>query len=206
MSTCYAPLMKITAGDLFDGRLEEFGVREHVTPETAGKSRSLTDGRNYVEVCINEDGFIDHLTRRGGNAPGKILNAVADAFDTDVVSEYEAQYWGFDTQEERDAWQMEEHRKDEEEFKEKFYIAFLKFLRGEANDIKPGTCWMSYADIAKSLVEKDPSFLLPENRYKLLNEMQSIYDGDHTITVTLSPQDIALADMIATHEDDLPRA
>jgi len=36
--------------------------------------------------------------------------------------------------------------------------------------------------------------------------MRSMYNCDKAITVTLSPAEIALADMIATHEDDLPRA
>lgn len=202
MSTCYAPLVKITAGDLFDGRLEEFGVREKVTDQTTETMRCLTDGRNYVEVCVNEDGFIDHLIRRGRNAPDKILNAVAGAFNTDVVSEYEAQYWGFDTQEEWDAWQMEEHRKDEESF----HVELLKYFRGEPNDIQRGTVRIIYAAIGKTLVDKDPALLLPINKNKLLTEIQSIYDRGGEVTVTLSPQDIALADMIATHEDDLPRA
>jgi hypothetical protein len=45
------------------------------------------------------------LTRYGGNDPGKILKALANVFDTDIASEYEPQYWGFDTQEEWErAW------------------------------------------------------------------------------------------------------
>jgi hypothetical protein len=47
---------------------------------------------------------------------------------------------------------------------------------------------------------------LPANRDKLRKEIQSIYDRDHTIIVKLEPQDIALAQMLATHEDDLPQA
>ena len=107
MSTDYRLLRKVPACDLFDGRLEEFGVREHVKPEaTTEKSRLLTDGRNYLWVYIDDDGFVDCLTRYAPNgAPGKILNALANVFDTDIVSEYEPQFWGFDTQEEWDAWQ-----------------------------------------------------------------------------------------------------
>ena len=33
MSTHYRLLKKVPASDLFDGRLEEFGVREHVVPK-----------------------------------------------------------------------------------------------------------------------------------------------------------------------------
>jgi hypothetical protein len=203
MSTDYRLLKNIPACDLFDGRLEEFGVREHVKPEvTTEKSRLLTDGRNYVWVYIDDDGLVGCLTRYAANAPGKILNALADVFDTDIVSEYEPQFWGFDTQEEWDAWQ----RKISQEHEEAFHIELLKYLRGEPNNITPGTIGMLQAEIARTLVEKDPSLLLSENKDKLRNEIQSIYDREHAVTVTLSPEDMALVRMLSTNEDDLPRA
>ena len=44
MSTDYRLLRKVPACDLFDGRLEESGVRERVKPEeTTEKSRLLTE-------------------------------------------------------------------------------------------------------------------------------------------------------------------
>ena len=151
MSTDYRLLRKVPACDLFDGRLEEFGVREHVKPEAkTEKSRLLTDGRNYLWVYIDDDGFVGCLSRYGGNAPGKILNAVADVFDTDLVSEYEPQFWGFDTQEEWDACMEKMSQKAEEEF----HIEIFKYLRGEPNDIRPGTIGMCKAEIAKTLVKK----------------------------------------------------
>ena len=204
MSTDYRLLKKVPACDLFDGRLEEFGVREHVKPEaTTEKSRLLTDGRNYLWVYIDDDGFVGCLTRYAPNgAPGKILNALANVFDTDIVSEYEPQFWGFDTQEEWDAWMEKMSQKAEEEF----HIELLKYLRGEPNDIRPGTIGMCQAEIARTLVEKDPSLLLSVNKDKLRNEIQSIYEREHAVTVTLSPQDMALVRMLSTHEDDLPRA
>ena len=90
MSTDYCTVKKVFACDLFDGRLEEYGVREHVEPsEKSEKERYLTDGENFMVVYIDDDGLVCSFTRRGWNAPGKILNAVADAFSTDIVSEYE---------------------------------------------------------------------------------------------------------------------
>ena len=62
------------------------------------------------------------------------------------------------------------------------------------------------AEIARTLVEKDPSLLLSVNKDKLRNEIRSIYDREHAVTVTLSPQDMALVRMFSTDEDDLPRA
>ena len=186
MSTDYHLLKKVPACDLFDGRLEEFGVREHVKPEaTTEKSRLLTDGCNYLWAYIDDDGFVGCLTRYAPNgAPGKILNALANVFDTDIVSEYEPQFWGFDTQEEWDACMEKMSQKAEEEF----HIELLKYLRGEPNDIRPGTMEMIEAEIAKTLVEKNPSLLLSVNKDKLRNEIQSIYDREHTVTVTLDAQ------------------
>jgi len=204
MSTVYRLLKKVPACDLFDGRLEDFGVREHVKPDaTTEKSRLLTDGRNYLWVYIGDDGFVGSLTRYAPNgAPGTILNVLAEVFDTDIVSEYEPQFWGFDSQEEWDAYMEEISRKSEEEF----HTELLKYLREEPNDIRPGTNGMLKAEIAKKLVEIDPALLLPINKDKLRDEIESIYNRDHAVFVTLGAREMALVKMIATHEDDLPQA
>jgi hypothetical protein len=204
MSTEYCLLKKVHACDLFDGRLlEKFNVREHVVPnETTKKSRCLTDGRNSLWVYIDDDGIVSVIARYGGNAPGKILNAIAEAFDTDIVSEYEPQYLGFDTQEEWDAWEEKMARESEK----KFHSQLLKYLRGEPNDIRPGTIGMIEAEIAKALVEGDPSLILPENADKLRSRIKTIYRRDHAVIIKLDDQQMDFAKMLATHEDDLPSA
>jgi hypothetical protein len=131
-----------------------------------------------------------------------ILHAIAEAFDTGIVSEHEPEYWGFDTQEEWDRWNEQTSR----EHKESFHNELLKYLRGESNDIRPGTIGMIKAKIAKKLADKDPALLLPTNKDKLRKEIDTIFDRGHTVKVTLSPADIAAAVMLVTHEDDLPRA
>jgi hypothetical protein len=171
MSTDYCLLRKVLACDLFDGRLEEFGVREHVQAERTTKhSRCLTDGHSYLWVHIDDDGSVDLHSYY----PGEILHAVAEVFDTYIVSEHDPQYWGFDTQEEWDAY-MEKRSKEADK---KSHIELLKYLRGEPNDIVPGTIGMLEAEIAKTLVQKDRSLLLPINKDKLLNEVRSIYDRE----------------------------
>ena len=203
MSTDYRPLKKVRACELFDGRLEAFGVREHVNKETNEGHRCLTDGNNYLHVYMDDKGLVEGITRYApGGAPGKILNAVAEAFDTDIVSEYEPQFWGFETQEAWDAWQTAIARKHEE----KFRVEVLKFLRGEPNNIRRGTNGMTIAKHAKKLVKKDPSLLLPANHDKLFNEARSYWFDRHVVKVTLDEKDIAAARMLATHEDDLPQA
>jgi hypothetical protein len=115
MSTDFKALKEIRASDLFDGRLEKFGVREHIkADETTELNRCLTDGRNYVWVCIAEDGLVGILTTYRWNAPATILNAVEAAFDTKIFSEHEPQYWGFETEEEWKAdWERANKAADE---------------------------------------------------------------------------------------------
>jgi len=36
--------------------------------------------------------------------------------------------------------------------------------------------------------------------------MEAIYDRDHTVVVALGPEDLALAQLLEDHEDDLPQA
>lgn len=90
MSTDYKLLKKVTASALFDGSLKKFGIHEYVKPDQTSKnSRCLTDGRNFLWVHIDDAGRVTCLSRYNANAPGKILNAIAQASDTDIVSEYE---------------------------------------------------------------------------------------------------------------------
>jgi hypothetical protein len=203
MSTSYRPLKEISAQELFDGRLEELGIREHAAVDSNERSRCLTDGRNYLWVYIDERGNISDLVRYAPNgAPGKIMNAIGQVSETYIASEYEAKYWGFDTEEEWEAFQ----EKLSKEGRDEFYVDLMKFLRNEPHDFRPGTNGMTMADLAKTLVEKDPSLLNPENREKLLAKIDEVFLGEHAIQVKLTPEDIAVAEMRVTHEDDLPQA
>ena len=201
MSTDYILSRKLSARDLFGGRLESSGIREHVSPDTNERTRCLTDGRYYLWVYITEDGLVDEICTRGGNAPGKILSAIAESFETQIFSEYEPQFWGYDTQEEWDA----ARQKIADQHRDEFYVNVCAYVRGEPNNLRPGTIGEKEAQIAKKLVEKDPALLQPENKEKLLVEMRAIYDRDHAVWIHLSPEDVAFTQMLATHEDDLPQ-
>jgi hypothetical protein len=203
MSTSYRPLKEISAHDLFDKRLEELGIREHAAVGSNERSRCLTDGRNYLWVYIDERGNISDLVRYAPNgAPGKIMNAIGQVFETYIASEYEAKYWGFDTEEEWEAFQ----EKLSKEARDEFYVDLVKFLRNEPHDIAPGTNGMTMAEIGKALVEKDSSLVKSENKEKLLAKVDEVFLGEHVTRVEVTPEEVALAEMIATHEDDLPQA
>jgi hypothetical protein len=105
------------------------------------------------------------------------LEAIEQSCDLAIASEYDHQYWGFETQEEWETFQVQMANED----RENFYIELLKYLQGKPNDIEPGTVGMDTAEIAKTLVEKDPALLLAVNKDKLLNETLTIYDarGDY---------------------------
>src|SRR3974390_2322293 len=119
----------------------------------------------------------------GWNAPGTIFNAVEATFDTKIFSEHEPQYWGFETEEE---WDADEEKKGKESA-ERFHLEILKYLQGEPNDIQPGTDGMRVAEIAKKLVEKDPTLLLPVNKDKFRNEIQSAYENEYQSTERQMP-------------------
>jgi hypothetical protein len=213
MSTDYAVSKKIRIEDFLDGRLERFGIREAVaaarwdfgptTPRrTTDDQKCLTDGRNFLWVGV-EEGFVGTLTRYFPNgAPGKILRAISEAFDTEIFSEYEPQFWGFDTQEEWDEYQEAIAKEDEDEF----YADLVKFVSDQSNGIKRGTVGESQAQIAKRLVGADPGLVLPERRKELMDKIETMYGHGGRAVVALSEKEMALAQMMVTHEDDLPKA
>lgn len=205
MSTHYRPVKSILMNELFSGRLAPYGISEasSTSVDKDPLRRNLTDGRNYLSIYANNDGTVDSLIRHGlTNAPGHILAAIAEVFETDIYSEHEPQFWGFDTKEEWDLY-ME---KLAEEDSAKFFIDITNYLNGEPHDIMPGTIGMLKANIAKTLVTDDRQLLDHENREKLLEMIDKIYDKEHAVIITLTDEDQALVKLAVTHEEDLPQA
>jgi hypothetical protein len=200
MSTYFKLSKTVSAADLFGGELEKFGVREHIAPATNETSRCLTDGRHYLWVYLTDDGLVSWLSSYFPNVPIKILDAIAEKFETEIFSEHEPQYWGFDTQEEWDTATKDIH----DQQREQFYRDLCAFVRGLPNNIRPGTIGEIQAKIAKKLFEEDATII--GDRDKLLAAIDEIYGRDHAVVVTLGPEDLALARMLGTHEDDLPQA
>jgi hypothetical protein len=181
MSTRFGFSKKVSAGELFGGKLEKFGVRELVTSDTSEKYRCLTDGSNYLWVHIHDDWIV--LSRQGGNAPGKIPSAIAEAFETEIFSEYEPQFWGFDSQEEWDA-KMKEM---DDRHREEVYADVCAYVRGEPNDIQR-TIGETKAKIAKKLAEEDATIVGDKDR--LLGKIDAIYQRDHAV-VFLRPDGLS---------------
>jgi hypothetical protein len=188
--------------DLFDGRLKHAGIHEHQSNDATTDRKCLTDGRNFLWVNGDEKGLISTFTRYRMNAPQRILRAIADEFNVEIVSEYEPKYWGYETQQEWDAAWTKMANKDEQNF----YNEVAKFVRGESHDITPGTIGMVKAEIAKRLIADSPDLLAEDKRPDLIKAVNLVYDRDHAVVVKLSEEDLAFVRMVATHEDDLPKA
>ena len=206
MSINFITMKTIAFSELFDGRLEKFVISGVITDPTTSDVRCLTDGRNYLWAYEGDNGTLAGVRRWGHNAPGKILSAISEAFDTDIVSEYEPQYWGFDTQEELDL-AMEAPA-------ESAYVY-------SNIHISPGSFALMAAEIAKDIVAEKPEFAFLDNRSKLhraIEEvfqrkydvvielaLEQVYQAEHGVVIKLDERDIAAARMAVTHEDDLPQ-
>jgi hypothetical protein len=102
MAILYRSIKPISAVELFDGRLAAFGIYEHAAHETSESVKCLTDGCNsFLWVYCSERGevnlFVAHPSI--GESSG-ILASIEKPFDTDIVSEHEPQFWGFESHKE----------------------------------------------------------------------------------------------------------
>jgi hypothetical protein len=163
MSTDFRALTTIEVNILFDGRLERFGVHEYFPVQKSDlASRVLSDGSDFLYVYRGVDN-VSVFTAYGLNNPARILEAIEQALGTEIVSEHNARFWGFDTW---DSWTAALSRMAKDEA-DQFYGELLKHLRGEPNEIKTSTGEMARAEIAAKLVADDPGLLLLENRLRL---------------------------------------
>jgi hypothetical protein len=130
MGSEYRAEKDILASELFDGRLQKFGIREH--GQARENHRCLTDGENCLGVRINDAGYVVGFEREwNGNwgSPEKILSSVSDAFETKTFSYEEPEYYGFDSEEEKAAWRAKQTDIEE----------WLAIRKAEALKIDPDT-------------------------------------------------------------------
>ena len=181
MSTDFRTEEKIQMADLFDGRLERLGVREHVNPRTTWEEgRCLTDGRNYLWAYSGRDGMLGSMSRYGQNDVDKILRAVAETFETGIYTEHEPQFWGFPNKE---AWELAGSEM-EKKAEGAFHADIIAYVKGEPNDLNEGTVGMEQAKLAKNLVAVDPHLSMTENEWELLDTIDRMYCADKRITLT----------------------
>jgi hypothetical protein len=141
MSTYYAPIPDISFDQLFDGRLEKYGIKEEIVANPTEGTRYLVGCDGFLQVHRQENGTCT-FTRRGV-VPWSIFDALTEEFRIELVSEYDYRYWGFATEEEWDNWHKQENKVAEDEF----YNNLVKYVRDEPNSILPGTIGMIEAKI-----------------------------------------------------------
>jgi hypothetical protein len=200
MSTYYRPLPDIQFAQLFDGRLEKYGVKEEIAANPTEGERFLVGCDGFLRVCQEKNGTCTFMQR--GLVPWSIFDALTEEFEVELVSEYDHRFFGFTTEEEWDAF----NEKLAKEHEDSFYNDLLHYVRDEPNSLTPGCIGMIMAKIAKTLVVSDPSLTAPEKRTALLEAVRAIYDRDHAEIVTLTEQELAAAELMAARIDDLPKA
>ncbi len=202
MSTYFRPLDDIPFAALFDGRLESYGVRERASDDTTDSRRCLTDGQNWLWCTADDNGQVDSLIvyAQLRNWPIMIFEAISKEFDSEIVSDHDARFWGFETQEEWDEYQKEMARRDRDEF----YADLIKYVRGEPNDIRPGTIGEKQAQIAKELITDSPALGHNDRKLELLEAVDRLYDERHAVIVKLTPEDMDLVRFMSPHEGKLP--
>jgi hypothetical protein len=158
-------------------------------PKVVEGQRLLTDGRNFL--CVSRGSAGDAtFVRRGINAPGYMLGAIAEAFDTRIVSEHEPEYLGFASEEEWDA----ACKQEAEESQREFYAQIRNFLQGKPHDLRPGTIGMAKAEIARRLVDANPDLAGEAREVELRSSVEAIYERDscaQAVTVEFSEAEIA---------------
>ena len=65
---------------------------------------------------------------------------------------------------------------------------------------------MRKAEIAKKLVDNDPSLLGTDKKSDLIENMDTLYIERHAVSITLDENDAELLRLLCTHEDDMPSA
>jgi hypothetical protein len=130
MGSEYRAEKDIVASELFDGRLQKFGVREH--GQARENYRCLTDGENCLGVRIDDVGCVTGFERAWNGVwgnPEKILSVLSDAFETKIFSFQEPEYYGLYREEEKAAYSSKQTEIEE----------WLAIRKAEALKIDPDT-------------------------------------------------------------------
>jgi hypothetical protein len=149
MGSKYKAKKNIRAGEMFDGRLEKFGIRED--GQASENYRCLTDGESCGGVVIDGTGNVTGFQREWNDkwtSPEKILSAISDTFKTQIFNRREPEYSGLDSEEEKAAWRARQSEIEE----------WLAIREAEALKIDPDTAEVDWT-YAQTL---DPYGVYPE--------------------------------------------
>ena len=91
MSVDFWTKPRLRMEELFDGRLEDWGIFEPTGRNVSPDVRCLADGENYVRVFNCSKGVDLVLASYGLNYPYRILKAISEAFDVEIWLEVDLQ-------------------------------------------------------------------------------------------------------------------
>jgi hypothetical protein len=202
MSTDYRSTPAIPFAQLFDGRLEKYGVYETIRSDSTEQIRYLVGRDGVLEAYREENGNSSFARPCFAPIPWAVLDALVEEFEVELVCEHDPRYWGFATEKEWHDWQDQLANEEEDHL----YDELVRYVRKEPNDLRPGTVGMLMAEIAAALVASDESLMAPQNRHRLLEAVKAIYDRDHTIAITLTKKNLAAVQLMAARISELPHA
>jgi hypothetical protein len=195
MSIDYTTMKTIKFADLVDGRLAKRGITisgqrfaadmtflgdgsvvngplVKSEPSHHEEAATLTDGENYLDLYAGDDRNLRLMTVRSlsVNNPGRILGVIAEVFDTEIVSEYDYRFWGYDTGEEYEAAMAALNK----QFEDEYYVRMIDCPKGGPNPYadNPGCIGDLQIQLAKKLVAENPELLAPVNRRRLLDTIE----------------------------------
>ena len=151
--------------EIFDGRLDRYGVHDTSVAEPNPWFRCLTDGNNIVWVEVTEP--IEFLIGFGTfDAKEKILTAIAEVFEVEISSEHLYQYWEFDLNR-----MCLCYRKDvAEEVQFKMNNLIMKHVRSGHRHFELCSSLGTVVNIAKYLMIENPDLASPEREAELLEK------------------------------------
>jgi hypothetical protein len=192
MPTIYTPTKTVQFGALFDRKLQGRSVYESFVPGcTTTSVRCLSDGANSVWVYASPDGLVANLKRYGANAATNILAVIADVLETDFIWEDRLDNSELGVEEER--WQARELAAAKK-YLQKLQSELLRYVRGEPNNIRPGSTGMTLCRIAKRLVVESPDLGLPALASLLLAAVWAEYETGYAVKLTLAQGEAASGD------------
>ena len=83
MSTSFRPIPDIPFNQLFDGRLDKFGVREKAERDPTARIRSLVGSDGVLEAYKNDDGTSFFKRRSFTPFPWSVLDALTEEFEAE---------------------------------------------------------------------------------------------------------------------------
>jgi hypothetical protein len=188
MFTDYRLNNELWIEQIFDARLERFGIYETYISVSTPEWRCLTDGNSVLWVEGDEE--VEFLLGFGMfNAAEKILTAIEEAFDAEIFSEHQPQYWGKEGEEECRC----DRREVAEEVQTRLNILIMRHVRGESLDIEPYSGFMHVVNITKDLIIENPELASPDREAELLKKTNQICIEKYNATHGVIEQELKVA-------------